>query len=161
LRSPEDDTSRRFSEVVNDFTDTLHIPQANLVATDIGLLPSLLVGLEHSDRVARMAVMDGIPFPRPQYSSWELKSLAKKGSIRGKALVQWFPRFSAKIAYMKGFYRGHTIPAELRREFLSDGLKRSNQEAFLSYFKNFRQGQEYFESQAHEVQTAVLVVGGG
>ncbi len=72
LRSPEDYTSRRFAEVVVDFMDSLHIRQANLVATDIALLPALLVGLEHPSRVSKLAVMDGIPFPRPQYSSWEL-----------------------------------------------------------------------------------------
>ncbi len=83
LKSPEDYTSRRFAEVIVDFMDSLHIRQANLVATDISLLPSLLVGLEHPSRVSKLAVMDGIPFPRPQYSSWELKSFAKMGSIRG------------------------------------------------------------------------------
>jgi len=83
LTSPEDYTSRRFAAVIVDFMDSLHIRQANLVATDIALLPSLLVGLEHPSRVSKLAVMDGIPFPRPQYSSWELKSFAKKGSIRG------------------------------------------------------------------------------
>ena len=160
FHSPEEYTSRRFAEVIIDFMDTLQISQANLVATDIALLPALLVGLEHPGRAAKMVVMDGIPFPRSQYSSWELKSFAKKGSIRGKALVQWFPRLSAQIAYMKGFYRRHTIPDEVRQEFLSDGMKRSNQEAFLSYFQNFRKSQEYFEPRAHEVQTPVLVVWG-
>lgn len=160
LTSPEDYTSRRFAEVIVDFMDSLYIRQANLVATDIALLPSLLVGLEYPSRVSKLAVMDGIPFPRPEYSSWELKSFAKKGSIRGKALVRWFPRVSAQIAYFKGFYRGHSIPAEVRQEFLADGVSKSNQEAFLSYFQNFRMGQEYFEPRAHELQTPVLVVWG-
>ena len=160
FNSPEQYTSRRFGEGVVDFMDTLHIPQAHIVATDIGLLPSFFVGLEHPHRVLKLAVMDGIPFPRPQYSSWELKSFAKKGSIRGKALVRWFPRVSAQIAYFKGFYRGHSIPVEVRQEFLADGLSKSNQEAFLSYFQNFRREQEYFEPRAHELQTHVLVVWG-
>ncbi len=148
LTSPEDYTSRRFAEVIVDFMDSLHIRQANLVATDIALLPSLLVGLEHPSRVSKLAVMDGIPFPRPQYSSWELKSFGKKGSIIGKALVEWFPRITAQITYFKGFYRGHSIPAEVRQEFLADGMRKSTQEAFLSYFQNFRIGQEYFEPRA-------------
>ncbi len=160
LKSPQDYTSRRFAEVIVDFMDTLHIRQANLVATDIALLPSLLVGLEHPNRVSKLAVMDGIPFPRPQYSSWELKSFAKKGSILGKALVSWFPGVTARISYIKGFYRGHSIPAEVRQEFSADGISKSNQEAFLSYFQNFRMGQEYFETRAHELQTPVLVVWG-
>ncbi len=160
LTSPEDYTSRRFAEVIVDFMDSLQIRQANLVATDIALLPSLLVGLEHPSRVSKLAVMDGIPFPRPQYSSWELKSFAKKGSIIGKALVRWFPRITAEISYFKGFYRGHSIPAEVRREFLADGVSKSTQEAFLSYFQNFRMGQEYFEPRAQELQTPVLVVWG-
>ncbi len=160
LASPADYTSRRFAEVIVDFMDSLQIRQANLVATDIALLPSLLVGLEHPSRVIKLAVMDGIPFPRPQYSSWELKSFAKKGSILGKALVRWFPRVTAQISYIKGFYRGHSIPAEVRQEFLADGMRKSNQEAFLSYFQNFRMGQEYFEPRAHELQTPVLVVWG-
>ena len=158
LTSPEDYTSRRFAEVIVDFMDSLHIAQAVLVATDIALLPSLLVGLDHPRRVSKLAVMDGIPFPRPKYSSWELKSFAKKGSILGKAMVQWFPRVTANIAYFKGFYRGHSIPAEVRQEFLADGMSKNNQEAFLSYFQNFRMGQEYFEPHAHELQTPVLVV---
>ena len=160
LASSEDYTSRRFAEVIVDFMDSLQIRQANLVATDIALLPSLLVGLEHPSRVSKLAVMDGIPFPRPQYSSWELKSFAKKGSILGKALVRWFPRITAEISYFKGFYRGHSIPAEVRQEFLADGVSKSTQEAFLSYFQNFRVGQEYFEPRAQELQKPVLVVWG-
>ena len=160
LSSPDDYTSRRFAEVIIDFLDTLDIHQANLVGTDIALLPSLLVGLEHPSRILKLAVMDGIPFPRPQYSSWELRSFAKKGSILGKALVQWFPRVTAQISYLKGFYRGHSIPAEVREEFAADGVRKSNQEAFLSYFQNFRMGQEYFEPRAHQLQKPVLVVWG-
>ena len=160
LASPDDYTSRRFAEIIVDFMDSLSIGQANLVATDIALLPALLVGLEHPERVAKLAVMDGIPFPRPQYSSWELKAFARKGSILGKALVRWFPSVTAQISYFKGFYRGHSIPAEVRQEFLADGSRKSNQEAFLSYFQNFHIGQEYFESRAHELRTPVLVVWG-
>jgi pimeloyl-ACP methyl ester carboxylesterase len=77
LPSPEDYTSRRFADVIVDFMDTLGIGQSSLVATDIALLPALLVGLEHPTRGAKLAVMDGIPFSRPEFSSWELKSLAK------------------------------------------------------------------------------------
>ncbi len=160
LASPGDYTSRRFAEFIVDFMDSLPIGQASLVATDIALLPALLVGLEHPSRVSKLAVMDGIPFPRPQHSSWELKAFAKKGSVLGTALVRWFPRITAQISYLKGFYRGHSIPAEVRKEFLADGLSKSNQEAFLSYFHNFRTGQEYFEPRARELQTPVLVVWG-
>jgi pimeloyl-ACP methyl ester carboxylesterase len=160
LSSPEGYTSRHFAEVIVDFMDSLHIRQANLVATDISLLPSLLVGLEYPARVSKLAVMDGIPFPRPQYASWELRSFAKKGAILGKALVCWFPGISAKIARIKGFYRGHSIPDEVRKEFMADGKSKSNQEAFLSYFQNFHIDQEYFESRSSEVKTPVLVVWG-
>jgi len=160
LTSTDDYNSRRFAEVIVDFMNSLDIRQANLVATDIALLPALLVGLEHPSRVSKLAVMDGIPFPRPQYSSWELKSFAKKGSILGKALVHWFPQITAQISYIKGFYRGNSIPAEVRQEFSADSMRKSNQEAFLSYFQNFRMGQEYFEARAHELQTPVLVVWG-
>ncbi len=110
LASPADYTSRRFAEFIVDFMDSLSIRQASLVATDIALLPALLVGLEHPSRVSKLAVMDGIPFPRPQYSSWELKSFAKKGSILGKALVRWFPRVTAQISYIKGFLPGALHP---------------------------------------------------
>ncbi len=160
LTSPDDYTSRRFAELIVEFMDSLSIRQASLVATDIALLPALLVGLEHPCRVSKLAVMDGIPFPRPQHSSWELKSFAKKGSILGTALVRWFPRVTAQISYFKGFYRGHSIPPEVRQEFLADGRNKSNQDAFLSYFQNFRVGQEYFEPRAHELQIPVLVVWG-
>ena len=160
LTLPEDYTSRHFAEVIVDFMDTLHLSQTILMATDIALLPSLLVGLEHPSRVSKLVVMDGIPFHRPQYSSWELKSFAKKGSILGKALVRWFPQVTAQISYFKGFYRRHSIPAEIRNEFLADGLRKSNQEAFLSYFQNFHIGQNYFEQHAHKLQSPVLVVWG-
>ena len=160
LPSPEDYTSRRFADVIVDFMDTLGIGQTSLVATDIALLPALLVGLEHPTRVAKLAVMDGIPFPRPEFSSWEPKSFAKKGSILGKALVRWFPGVSAQIAYLKGFYRGHSIPAEVRQEFRADGGRRSTQDAFLAYFHNFRTNQEYFEPRAPELHAPVLVVWG-
>ncbi len=43
---------------------------------------------------------------------------------------------------------------------MADGSSESNQKAFLSYFQNFRMGQEYFEPRAHELQTPVLVVWG-
>ncbi len=39
-------------------------------------------------------------------------------------------------------------------------MSTSTQEAFLSYFQNFRLGQEYFEPRAHELQIPVLVVWG-
>ena len=107
LTSPEDYTSRRFAEVIVDFMDSLHIAQAVLLATDIALLPSLLVGLDHPRRVSKLAVMDGIPFPRPKYSSWELKSFAKKGSILGKAMR--FCRTSKTSAWAKStLSRTHT-----------------------------------------------------
>jgi len=160
LSSLQDYTSSRFAGVIVDFLDSLQIDQATLVASDIGLLPALLVGLEHPERVAKLAVMDGIPFPRPQYSSWELKSFAKKGSILGKALVCWFPGITARISYLKGFYRGHSIPDEVRQVFLADGKSKSTQQAFLSYFQNFHIGQDYFDSRADELQTPVLVIWG-
>ncbi len=53
-----------------------------------------------------------------------------------------------QISYLKGFYRGHSIPAEVRQEFMTDGMSKNTQEAFLSYFQNFRMGQEYL-SRAH------------
>jgi len=149
-----------FSEVLVDFMDTLDINKANIVATDIGLLPSFLVGLNHPDRVLKLAVMDGIPFPRPQYASWELRSFAKKGSILGKALVNWFPGISSKIARAKGFYRGNSIPKEIRQSFADDGKSKTNQEAFLSYFQNFHTSQAYFERRASELTTQVLVMWG-
>jgi len=158
--STQEYTPRRFAAVIVEFMDALRIEQASLVATDIALLPALLVGLESPERVDRLAVMDGIPFPRPEHSSWELKSFAKKGSILGTALVRWFPRLSAQIVYLKGFYRGHAVPAEVRREFSADGTNTVTQDAFLSYFQNFRSGQEYFEARAHELQTEVLVLWG-
>ncbi len=48
----------------------------------------------------------------------------------------------------------------MRQEFFDDATSKSNQEAFHSYFQNFRVGQEYFEPRAHELQTPVLVVWG-
>lgn len=158
--SADDYTSSRFADVVVDFMDALQIEKASLVATDIGLLPSLLVGLEHPSRISKLAVMDGIPFPRPQHSSWELRSFGKKGSLVANALVRWFPGVSAKITHVKGFYRGHSIPAEVRREFSRDGSRKATQDAFLSYFQNFRVGQEYFESRAAELEIPTLVVWG-
>ncbi len=74
--------------------------------------------------------------------------------------MRWFPRVTAQISYLKGFYRGHSIPVEVRQEFSADGSSKSNQEAFLSYFQNFRAGQEYFEPRAQELETPVLVVWG-
>lgn len=153
-------TSKNFAKVIIDFMDALNISKANLVATDIALLPAFLVGLKNPERVIKLAVMSGIPFPGQKYSSWELKSFSKKGSILGKALVNWFPGISAKIARLKGFYFGNSIPAEIRREFLTDGLRKSNQQAFLSYFQNFYIDQEYFEPRAKELKTPVQVIWG-
>mgnify|MGYP002700104274 FL=1 len=155
-----DYNSRYFAEVVVAFMDTLNIDKANLVASDISLLPALLVGLENAHRVNKLVVMDGIPFVRPQYASWELRSFVKKGSILGKALVQWFPYVSAQIAYFKGFYFGHSIPKEVRREFLADGKVKTNQQAFLAYFQNFSLSQQYFESCVQNLKKEVLVLWG-
>jgi pimeloyl-ACP methyl ester carboxylesterase len=156
----DDYASLNFAEVIVDFMDMLAIDRSILLASDIALLPALLVGLEYPDRVSKLAVMDGIPFPRPQYSSWELNSFTKKGSIIAKALVKWFPKVSAQITYVKGFYKDHSIPAEVRKEFLADGKNKTNQEAFLSYFQNFHLGQTYFEERAHLLKTPVLVIWG-
>jgi len=152
--------SQYFAKVLVDFMDTLDIPRANIVATDIGLLPAFLVGLEHPDRVLKLAVMDGMPFPRPEYASWELRSFARKGSILGKALVNWFPGISSKIARFKGFYRGSSIPKEVRQAFDEDGNSKTNQEALLSYFQNFHISQAYFEKHAKKLKTQVLVIWG-
>ncbi len=160
LLSLADYNSRYFAEVIVAFMDALNIDKANLVATDISLLPALLVGLENALRVNKLVVMDGIPFVRPQHASWELRSFAKKGSILGKALVQWFPYVSAQIAYFKGFYRGHSIPKEVRREFLADGKVKTNQQAFLAYFQNFSLSQQYFESCVQDLKKEVLVLWG-
>jgi len=152
--------SHHFAQVVVAFMDALNIDKASLVASDISLLPALLVGLKSPNRVNKLVVMDGIPFFRPQYSSWELKSFAKKGSIIGKALVEWFPYVSAHIAYFKGFYRGHSIPLAIKHEFLSDGKSKTNQLAFLAYFQNFTIGQEYFEKHVGNLKKEVLVLWG-
>lgn len=160
LQSTNDYTSQNFAKVVVDLMDSLEVPNAILMATDIALLPALLVGLEYPERVSKLVVMDGIPFPRPQYTSWELKSFAKKGSILGKAMIEWFPSVAAQIAYLKGFYRGHSIPSEVRNEFLIDSKSKITQKAFSSYFHNFHIGQKYFEQRAHLLKTPVLVVWG-
>jgi len=160
MTSTKDYTSLNFAEVVIDFLDSLQIQKAILMATDISLLPALLVGLKYPDRVLKLAVMDGIPFPRPQYSSWELRSFANKGSIIGKALVEWFPKISAQIAYFKGFYWGHSIPLEIRQEFSADGISKSTQQAFLSYFQNFHISQQYFEEHVQEMKVPALVIWG-
>ena len=160
LASNELYNSRYFADVLVDFMDTLDISKANIVGTDIGLLPAFLVGLKHPDRVLKLAVMDGIPFFRPEYASWELRSFAKKGSILGKALVNWFPSISSKIARAKGFYRGNSIPKEIRQAFADDGKSKTNQKAFLSYFQNFHISQTYFEKHVAELTTPVLVIWG-
>ena len=160
LSFPADHNNRKFAEVAMDFLNTLNIDEAHLMATDIGLTPALLMGLENPNRIGRIIVMDGIPFPTSAYSSWELKSFARKNSIRAKALIKWFPKISASIAYNKGFYKGSNIPREVREEFLVDGYNKSTQEAFLSYFQNNAPGQAYLESRIHEIQHPVLVVWG-
>ncbi|SHG16392.1 alpha/beta fold hydrolase [Flagellimonas flava] len=151
---------RSFAAVAMDFLDTLQIKNAHLMATDIGLSPALIMAVEHPDRIERVIVMDGIPFPTSAYSSWEVKSFARKNSIRAKALIKWFPKISAKIAYDKGFYRGSNIPKEIQDEFLKDGYNENTQNAFLAYFQNNAPGQAYLESRIHEVHQPVLVVWG-
>ncbi len=151
---------RSFANVGMDFLNTLQIRKAQVIATDIGLSPALIMGVENPDRIGRIVVMDGIPFPTSAYSSWELKSFAQKNSIRAKALIKWFPKISAKIAYNKGFYKGSNIPKEVQAEFLKDGYNKTTQNAFLSYFQNNAPGQTYLERRIHEIQQPVLVVWG-
>ena len=160
LGSSEAYNSENFADLVIDFMDTLNVKQTIILASDIALLPALLIGLEQPERVSKLIVMDGIPFPRKQYASWELNSFARKNSIIGKALVRWFPRIAAQTAYIKGFYRGHSIPKEVRNDFLIDSKNEHTKDAFLSYFQNFHIGQTYFEQIAHKLQTPVLVVWG-
>ncbi len=160
LDSFEAYNSQNFADIVIDFMGTMKIKQTIIMAPDIALLPSFLIGLKRPELVSKLIVMDGIPFPRKQYASWELNSFARKGSIIGKALVRWFSGISAQIAYLKGFYRGHSIPKEVRKEFSIDGKNENTQDAFLSYFQNFHIGQTYFEPIAHKLQTPVLVVWG-
>ena len=151
---------RSFAAVGMDFLDTLQIAEAHIIATDIGLSPALIMGLENPDRVSRIVVMDGIPFPTSAYSSWEVRSFARKNSIRAKALIKWFPKISAQIAYNKGFYKGSNIPKDVLEEFLKDGYNKTTQNAFLSYFQNNAPGQAYLERRIHEIQQPVLVVWG-
>ena len=151
---------RSFATVGIDFLDTLRIDKAHIMATDIGLSPALIMGLENPNRIGRIVVMDGIPFPTSAYSSWEVRSFARKNSIRAKALIKWFPKISAKIAYNKGFYKGSNIPREVLDEFLEDGYNKTTQRAFLSYFQNNALGQAYLESRIKEIQQPVLVVWG-
>ena len=75
-------------------------------------------------------------------------------------MIKWFPRVSAQIGYNKGFYKNHSIPADVLNEFLADGINETNQNAFASYFQNFHKSQDYFEQVAHKLQTPVLVVWG-
>lgn len=160
LAASEDYTSLNFAKAIVDFMDALKIDNAIIMGSDIGLLPAFLVGLEYPERVSRLVVMDGIPFKRPQYASWELNSFAKKSSLCAKAMIKWFPSVAAQIAYLKGFYRGHSIPADVLKEFLADGNNKTNQDAFLSYFQNFHLGQGYFEERAHLLNIPVLVIWG-
>ncbi|MGW9685735.1 alpha/beta fold hydrolase [Flagellimonas sp. 2504JD1-5] len=155
-----DHNPRNFAAVGMDFLDTLQIDFAHIMATDIGLSPALIMGVENPNRIGRIIVMDGIPFPTTAFSSWEVKSFGRKNSIRAKALIKWFPKISAQIAYNKGFYRNNNIPREVQKEFLADGYNKITQDAFLSYFQNNAPGQAYLESRIHEVKQPVLVVWG-
>ena len=160
LAETSEHNNRVFAEVGMDFLDTLEIKLAHIMATDIGLTPALIMAVENPERIERVVVMDGIPFPTSEFSSWELKSFARKNSIRAKALIKWFPKISAKIAYNKGFYKGSNIPEEVMQEFLADGYNKTTQNAFLSYFQNNAPGQVYLESRIHEIQQPILVVWG-
>ena len=160
FKSTNDYNSQKFADIVIDFIDTVKVKQSIILASDIALLPAFLIGLQKPELVSKLIVMDGIPFPRKQYTSWELKSFTRKNSIIGKALVKWFPGISAKIGYTKGFYKGHSIPKEVLNEFVKDGKREYTQDAFLSYFQNFHIGQTYFEPVAHNLKTPVLVVWG-
>lgn len=110
FKSTNDYNSQKFADIVIDFMDTVKVKQSIILASDIALLPAFLIGLQKPELVSKLIVMDGIPFPRKQYASWELNSFTKKGSIISKALVRWFPSISSKIVYIKGFYKGHSIP---------------------------------------------------
>lgn len=156
----KDHNPRTFAAIGMDFLDTLKIQYAHIIATDIGFTPALIMGAENPEQIGQMVVMDGIPFPTTAYSSWELRSFGRKNSITAKALIKWFPKISAKIAYQKGFYKGNNIPKEVQEEFLADGYKISTQNAFLSYFQNNAPGQAYLESRIHEIQQPVLVIWG-
>ena len=160
FKSTNDYNSQKFADIVIDFIDTVKVKQSIILASDIALLPAFLIGLQKPELVSKLIVMDGIPFPRKQYVSWELNSFTKKGSVISKALVRWFPSISSKIVYIKGFHKGHSIPKEVRKEFLDDGKREHTMDAFLSYFQNFHIGQTYFEPVAHNLQTPVLVVWG-
>lgn len=152
--------SQKFSSIVIDLLDTLNIEKAHILATDIGLLPAFLTGLDQPQRVHSICAMDGIPLPTQKYSSWELKSFAKIGSIRGKALVKWFPAISAQVAYFKGFFKKHQIPKEVQDCFAIDGKNKATQEAFLSYFQNFSNGQRYFLSEVKKMRTPIKLLWG-
>lgn len=160
LTNNEDYNPHNFALAVLEFMDALKVKNAIIIASDIALLPAFLIGLEHPKRVSKLVVMDGIPFRRPKYASWELNSFTKKNSLRAKFMIKWFPRISAQIGYNKGFYKKHSIPADILEEFLDDGSSETNQNAFASYFQNFHRGQDYFEERAHLLNTPVLVIWG-
>lgn len=156
----KDHNPRNFAAMAMDFLNTLGIDRAHVMATDIGLSPALIMGVENPERIGRIIVMDGIPFPTSAYSSWEVRSFARKNSIRAKALIKWFPKISAQIAYNKGLYKKHNIPSEVQQQFLADGYNKTTQNAFLSFFQNNTPGQAYLESRIHEIEQPVLVIWG-
>lgn len=160
FKSLKDHNPRNFAAMAMDFLNTLDVDHAHIMATDIGLSPALIMGVENPERIGRIIVMDGIPFPTSAYSSWEVRSFAQKKSIRAKALIKWFPKISAQIAYNKGFYKNNNIPSEVQQEFLADGYNKTTQNAFLSYFQNNAPGQAYLESRIHEIEQPVLVIWG-
>ena len=121
MASPNNYTSHHFAEVVIDFMDTLQIHKAILMATDIALLPAMLVGLKYPLRVSKLAVMDGIPFPRPQYSSWELRSFAKKGFYTWESLDRMVPKDLCTNSLLQRILLGTLHSLEVRQEFSADG----------------------------------------
>lgn len=107
-------TPAHLSERIIELMDHWQLPQASLMAMDMGAQPALVCAARHPDRISKLIVSCSLVFGDEQ-TSWEIRVLRKFGWNR--FLIRHFPRLIFWRANRTFLPRGVQLPDELYADF--------------------------------------------
>jgi pimeloyl-ACP methyl ester carboxylesterase len=102
--------------------------------------------------------MDGRPFHRPQWLSWELRLIARPWV--GTLFARTAPRQGIRWAFRRGFYRRNRLPPDVWQEITAAADDAMKPRIGAAYFQHFVPGLAEFERRAGELRAPLLVLWG-